>query len=500
MTKRKALIIVSCMFLTSVLVRLPNLDRTISKHHEFNTAMVLINMESWRQAGGGSRFHFVPLQNFQHSGDKLPDKSLFAVDSTGNAMYLSFGPAWFILPYAVYELLGLAVKPLYLQLINLLFNLTALFVLFDLLCLLMPATEKDKYAMACLGCFFFLFSPCVLWYLGNGYTNVGIMMPLVILFFRWLLPLLNQTSKFSLQRLLPISLLVLILVYFDWFILGACGVTVAWLLIRTKKHPGQVKLAAALALSCALGVSLLFWQFASHAGWPAVTSYWKSRFGSRSVLNISSSVELAKYFVQNIATAYLPLILMLIGLVMARSKKTVWRFSGNEKLFIGLYGASALLYNLVLFEWSAEHEYGVIPWSPLLAYLAAKWMQSGTHRPQVRKAALVLFFAAALAQYYFINRPGRISREGTPYVSYRSFGDSLRQVPPDYKIFIDLKQDPMIEFYAGRNLTLVDSRDSAWRYMQHWGIARGAWIEHDRFDFKKIIYLERPFFIHTGAR
>src|SRR5687767_9329605 len=98
--RRQALLIVLLLFMVSVLLRLPNLNRPLSKHHEYNTAVILVNIESWRQAGGGNLFHYIPLLNFQNPGDKRPE-NLPNIDSKGNMLYLSFAPGWYVIPYFI---------------------------------------------------------------------------------------------------------------------------------------------------------------------------------------------------------------------------------------------------------------------------------------------------------------------------------------------------------------------------------------------------------------
>ncbi len=488
MTKSRAFVIVLLLFVLSVLLRLPNLNRIVSKHHEFNTAIVLINMQSWRQAGGGFRFHFIPLLNYQNPGDKLPPKAYFSIDSVGNLMYISFGPAWYVIPYFFYELLNLPVKPVYLQIINLFFNLALTLLFFYLLNYVIPAENKNKYPVIICSCFFLIYSPCMLWYLGNGYTNIGIMMPFVITFFFLITSFIIAPKNINTARLLMLFINIIILVYFDWFIITAWPVVTIALLFKLKNNKKYIWPIAVISLAVIAGLTLMFWQFASYAGWHIVSTYWLSRIGDRSIINFHHKIlNVIKYILQNFMTSYLPvLVLLLISFLILKRKKIILHFSGAEKIFIAIYTASVILYNLVLSEWTSEHEYAIIPWSILFSFVAAKIIIA-VFRKQQLTTFIILFFVATMLQYYFINRPGKISREGTPYASFKSFGDSLRQVPADYKIFINMKYNPMIEFYAGRNLYVVTDYDSALRYMRNWNVSKAVWIAHDNFDFRKII-------------
>jgi len=486
MTKPKALLIVFALFVISILLRIPNLNRIVSKHHEFNTAMVLINTESWRQAGGGSTFHFIPLINFQNPGDKRPNRTHYSVDPNGNQLYVSSGPAWFVIPYFIYEIFGLPNVPIYIQIINLVFNLVSVIVFFRLLDILISSDKKDKYLLIVSGCFFFMFSPCTLWYFGNGYINIGIQMPFIISFFLLIVPMLQSAENITAKKLFFLGLLTLLLVYFDWLILAICFIIGLYLLFKIKKQPKYFQVIFSLGLSSVVGVALLFFQFASHTGWQDIATYWSQRFGTRSFANSGgdSFLQLARYLIQNFITAYLPVLIFLTCMfIWVITKKIKISFTKTEKIFLGLYTASIVFYNFTLFEWSSDHEYSIIPWSILFSYLAIKFIPFFTKKQLY--ILTIVFFIATMSQYYFINRPGKISREGTPYISFKNFGDSLKQVPLDYQIFTDLKQDPMVEYYGGRNITTIENIDSAKSYMKKWNVTKAVWVEHDNLDFKK---------------
>jgi hypothetical protein len=47
----------------------------------------------------------------------------------------------------------------------------------------------------------------------------------------------------------------------------------------------------------------------------------------------------------------------------------------------------------------------------------------------------------------------------------------------------------MIEYYAGRNLTIVTDLDSARRFMVRWQVHNAVWVEQRNFEFQKLTYL-----------
>ncbi|WP_315816404.1 hypothetical protein [Paraflavitalea speifideaquila] len=171
--------------------------------------------------------------------------------------------------------------------------------------------------------------------------------------------------------------------------------------------------------------------------------------------------------------------------------KVRFTFSKQEYLFIYLYGATVLLYGVVLIDWASAHEFSVIPAGLLLAYIGSRLFLAA-FKTISSYLLLLMFFVLALGQYYFINRPGSISRDGMAFNSFAVMGEQLKQVPKDYKIFMDLGPFtyPMIEYYAGRNITHSSNQVKAKLLMQQWGITKAVWVEHYNFHFHRIVIIE----------
>ncbi|MHA4808645.1 hypothetical protein ACX0G9_11095 [Flavitalea flava] len=489
MTRKQAFFLMLLFFVLSILIRLPNLNRPLSKHHEYNTAVILINLESWRQGGGGSRFHFIPLMNYQNPGDKRMEQSPL-IDSSGNTIYLSFGPGWYIIPYFFYQVFHLPVKAVYLQVINLFSELAAMILLFFLCEKLIPAGYPKKYAVVFMACFLFMFSPGILWYLGNGYVTTGIMMPFVMGYLLLLIPMLQSPENIRISRLLLLALLVIILVYLDWFVLFLSAMSSLYLLTRIRKQKKMGVLLLILILASAAGISLLYLQFTSYLSPEQVILYWEQRFQNRSITNKGGSFgSMAGSSVRNLVTAYFPvLVLVLMSFTRLRLKKISPDFSAREILFAGLYISSILVYNLVFLEWTSEHEFALIPLSLLLVFWGARLtMIMVGHRGFY--AIIAAYFIIACSQYYFINRPGKISMDGTPYDTYEKFGRQLQHIPMNQHLFMDKSWTAAIDFYAKRTITRMANPDSARAYIRKWGVTESRWIEQDNFQLKKVIPL-----------
>ena len=486
--RKKALCILLTLFVLSILLRLPNLNRPVSKHHEFNTAVVLINIASWRQAGGGGVFHYTPLMNFQNAGDKHFDKGPH-IDGKGNHLYLSYGPGWYIIPYIIYQLFNLPVDPIYLQILNLFFNLAMVVMLFFLFEKLVPVENDNRYLIVSAGCCLYMFSPGILWYFGNGYINIDIMMPFIVGALLLLLPMLQSPGNIRAGRLVLLSILIIVLIYLDWFIFFICVIAGIIALFKIKQSKKYIVLLSVLSLAAVTGIAFVFFQFASYAGWHTVANYWQLRFFDRSINKGESSFfKMPVLIVMHLFTAYFPLLLLsAVGFIMLKLKKTALHFSAQEIFFMRFYIACVLLYNLVLLNWSSEHEFSMIPFGILPAYVAARLISKLNPRPIIY--LLSLFFILSITQYYYINRPGDISRDGMRYDSFKNLGQILQQVPKDYKIFMNIETDPMIEYYAGRNLTRATGFEDAKKYMSVWGVSKGVWVEQDNHRFKSMVVI-----------
>jgi len=484
--RKKAIGAVLLLFALSLFIRFPNINRPISKHYEFNTAVIMINIISWRQAGGGDQFHYTPVMNFQHAGDKLPPNNLF-IDRSGNSVYLSLGPGWYLISYFFYQLFHLPAEPVYLEILNLVFHLITVLLFFYLMEKLIPSIRPRKYLMVTAGCCFMIFSPGILWFLGNGYSTVSIMLPFVLAMLLFELPMMEDPEKITSGRLFILGLLMMTIVYIDWFALFLCFGSLIFSMIKYKQHRKYRALVLTLFLSVFLGVSLIFFQFASYMGGEAVMHYWMSRSFERSMdlAGLSFTKRLSLLFIYFI-TSFLPLLLLLgISYFRRWRNKIVPGWTETEILFIQLSTVTLILYNLVLFNWSTDHEYPILPWAILLSFVTARLMGEIKSQQTVR-LLLALFLVLSVAQYYWINRPGPIARDGLAYNSFKNLGESLRQIPADYTICINLEQNPMVEYYAGRNIFIAPDSLSVKKLLKELGIKKAVWVTHNGYQLEKI--------------
>jgi hypothetical protein len=488
MSRRKGIIVVLLLFIGSVLLRLPNINRPLSRHHEFNTAVILVNIESWRQSGGGSRYHYIPLLNYQHPGDKCPPISA-QVDPSGNVLYVSFGPGWYVIPYFIYQVFDLPAEAKYLQVINLFFHLAAVVMLFLLCEVLFP--QDKRYESVVLTCCLFIFSPGVLWYLGNGYVLTGIEMPFVLAALLVLIPMLRSPAEINPRRLGKLGVLIIVLVYIDWFVLFLSFVTFIRLVFSVRKDGRYIPLLFVIGAASLAGVALLLLQFASYVGFEKLFLSLKYHFFVRSITGARSSFfSQLTMVMQHIASSYLPVVFLLAGVlgIMLR-RKLKGGLTEREVIFLAIYASAVVLYNLFLLQWSAVHEFALIPLSVLLVVITARLTMRVVNNTGGFYAVMSSYIFIACVQYYLINRPGEVSVAGTRYDCYERFGRQLQNIPLDHKLFMDTTWNAAIDHYAHRNFTVVRNIDSARAFVQRWGVSKAVWIGQRDYKLEKIVAL-----------
>src|SRR5436189_51957 len=88
---KRTLPVLLAIFLLSVAVRLPQLNRPLSRHHEFCTAIALRVMQIWYD-NGIEKYNYNPVMTYSNNADKFinnhANQTGKMVDSNGNFYYV----------------------------------------------------------------------------------------------------------------------------------------------------------------------------------------------------------------------------------------------------------------------------------------------------------------------------------------------------------------------------------------------------------------------------
>jgi hypothetical protein len=454
------------LMLVTVLVRMPNLDRPLSKHHEYNAAVTLINAQSWGQAGGASKFAYTPLMNYQGYANKVWEEGPH-VDSLHNHLYISIGPGAFVLPYLFFKVFHLPISPLGLQILNLVFSLWGIWLFYRLI---LQVTGHRGNAVNASAIYALL--PSVLWYTGNGYVNTAIMLPLVILILMRWHKIDLQKGKVKPSQQVYLLLLLILLTWFDWFafFLG-CTMTL-WALLRARKSKGYLVTAAVVAVGVAAGVFLVLFQYAGYFGWDHVLDYWKARFVDRSTdTSRFSFLQMLLMCIRNLVSGYLPVLLLLPIAFIKRISVTEMAISWPFWALL-----SVIPYNGLFFNWSAEHEFAWLAFG-LMAVLYIGVYLLPTLSSTMKKWLVGLSILVSFGIYLVINRPGEKSWKGDLYAGQMHLGSWISQhVDASIPIFTNFPNDKITEYYSRRTFTAAPDVKTAQSICQRYGIQKATWL------------------------
>ncbi len=465
-----------------MLFRMPAIDRPVSKHFEFNTAVVLINAISWNQAGGGGHFNFTPLMNFQGDANKLLEQGPF-LDKEHNHVYVSSGAGWYVLPYLFFNTFNLPPTALWLRILSIFAGLLS-FVLLSRLFIQSGMLPGPAHRLS----FLFCIMPAPLWYMGIAYVTVGIMMPFVL----WILLLWNERSTALSEptagwyaQLFAAGVL---LIFFEWYGVFLLAAIFWWAMLTKMKKQTRLKIAATAFLAGFTGVMVIFLHFASYVGFDQVADYWISRFSSRGFAGINSQHvgHTLQQILQHLLTAFLPLFLLLAWIFLkgkAKSHKPRW------PIFLLVFTG---IYNMAFLDWSVVHEFAWMAFG--LSTFLFVFLRYDTnlinHRNRWIFVTLCVF---SLAIYFTINLPGNKSLKGLPYTVYAEAGKKISANIPDAAfIFSSRTNEKIIEWNARRTINKAKDIQTAKRIMDSLQLKEGFFLdlgpEGDplRFEIKKI--------------
>lgn len=426
-------------------------------------------MQIWEEEGI-ARHGFAPVYTYPGVANRPLHNTLFIRDHLDDrTYYLSFPSLSYVLPYVAFRVVGAPIAPLSLQIFNIVAHAGVLWLLFHALLLLTDARR------ALLGVCMYAFAPALLWFHGNGYTHhVLAQLGVIAVGYTYLRALRAEHRWWEVS--LSVCLLLLLLTEWIGVFLGVVlGIAT---LVRWRSQPSKSRgVMAALLTSSVIAVATLIVQYEYYFGLQTYVDYQLGRFAERSTLvnDTHSTLYQAYAWLKWTATGY-GVWMILVVAVVARYIYRTYRqlaalsLSYDQVEWLLLTGTPALLYHLVFMEFTVVHDYSVLIdgflWVSVLAIGAQVWQRN------FQWYILVAIVMLAVAQYYYINRPGTISRSGDPYDMYANIGRYIQeQVEPNQVLFIAgfseriPSNNPQITFYAERNFIAVgDYREAVQRW------------------------------------
>ena len=471
-------IVLTLIFFVSVIIRIPNINRPLSKHHEFVTAISLRVLQIWDMEGAG-KFHYVPVMNYPGKANKFinnhasPTRQM--IDAEGNFYYVSHPPLAYILPHAVFSIFHVKPTVLALQIFHLFINfMSAIAVYLIVLALKNVHARSELDGTALIAFTLYTFSTAVLWFQCNTYMSDM----LVHLFFLMGILTTIQCIKnpTSYRWKLFFALNLFLMIYTSW--LGIFFATVVFIIAISKwRKCGGIVIAVYTILASVLALMLILFQYSSISGMSTFIAQLTQRFSVRGIDSIQSNGgflmnKLNEIFLVcfNYGVNYLPLLLF-IALALSFNRKHSFLLFKEQMLLFTLSVVPILLLHLILLNYSG-HDFTVLYASCFLSIITAMLIEKAQKvNKWLLTSALVVL---SVGIYFYINRPGMNSWNGDCYNASMLFGERIKHEANDDEVVIVLTDylDPMVVVYAQRNIVQLEKMDQIEPYLREMNLNR----------------------------
>lgn len=477
------------IFMISILIRLPNINRPLAKHHEFLTAVVLQVMTAWDEQGI-SNVHYSPVMNFHRKADKYinnwASSTYRMIDDKGNYYYVSHPPFAYYLPYYTFKALGVKPGVKSLEIFSMVFHfLCALLIYLLVLQLLTEKFARYKELLAFAAFTVYVFTQATLWFHSNVYMS-----DILVMFFYILGTYLFLKVRYSKEKVWLILYLlnIFLMVYTSYLgVFFVIGLSV-YALLRLRSDKNLLMLALLSWPLLLVAVALTIYQYSSIAGFDIYIEQMAQRYSARGSVGGSSigqfiwwKIKDTGYVVVNYLTGYLPFLIILFWYIFKRRRKRniFASYSPQMRDFAWISILPVVLLHAVLLNYS-RHDFVALYGAMAICVFSVFGLNEMVHASiitnKVRNILIITGCVLSVGLYYFINRPGEISLWGDPYAEQMKIGEYVKEHASDNEVvFMEgYYPDPQTIYYARRNIRpittleqiediMADREDTLWR-------------------------------------
>jgi hypothetical protein len=484
-------IILITIFFLSILIRLPNINRPLSKHHEFVTAISLHIINIW-QMDGAAKYNFNPVMTYPGMANKYINKYASTtgkmVDVEGNYYYVSHPPFAYILPYLVFQLLHVKATVIAIEIFHLVINFISALFIYLIICNLQfrKSFEVINWSGVC-GFSVYLFSAGVLWFQCNTYMS-DMLVHLFFLAAVYCLLQIFANKKQNDKYLFFYAGSLFLMIYTSWL-----GIFFAFsvILYSTAKLRKRIFIIINLitAIVSFMTITLFIYQYSLIDG---LGNYWdqmKDRLKTRSGWTESSSLSIEVKnilnalltILKNYGTSYLPFILLLGFFIylLAKKRQLSLKISERNFLFIWTSVLPIILLHASLLDYSGHDFvslYGSLFLSVAIALAFEKVRKNKVFPIERLRLLLFLSIVLSVATYYYINRPGKFSFKGDEYGISKQLGLKIKNTAPFDAVVFTIgaaEIDPQLMYYAERNIKEIKTKNEAFDFLKIRNIKHG---------------------------
>lgn len=468
------------VFLVSVLVRYPNINRPLSKHHEFVTAIPLRVLQIWEKEGA-VKYHFNPVMNYAGKANKNINNNASTtgtmVDDEGNYYYVSHPQFAYIFPYVVFKLFNIKATVLSLEIFHLVINFFSAAFIYLIICLLaIQKPFKKLFIPGLIGFVVYVFSPGILWFQANTYmSDMLVQLPFILAVYT-MLKLLMRERFYSTKYLFYYALFLFLMIYTSWLGLFFAMAVFVYSIIKLRYQKVFIPL-----IFITIGVSLftlvlIFKQYSLINGSEAYVIQMLDRFSERGSLGgetifgflLRKGLEL-KILLFTYITSFLPIFILLavFAWLSISKKKLGFVFTKNGIRFLWLSTLPVVFLHFALLNYSGHDFvsiYGALFLSVVVGILYDKLKRRQVLSNYMLNGGIVVTVLLSVAMYYYINKPGEYSWKGDFYATSKNIGEFIKENAKDDEVVYltgNVILDPQLIVYAERNIVRIFEEDIA---------------------------------------
>jgi hypothetical protein len=500
---KKPFVILLAFFALSVAIRIPNLDRPLSKHHEFCTAVALRIIQIW-DVTPISQNKFRPIMTYPNEMDRHINNSGTGLeDLLGNQYYISHPPFAYILPYFVFKVIRVHPNILGLQIFHMFFHFLCGIFIYLIICIVCkniintaPSGFKDKlFIPALAGYLLYIFNPCTLWFQSNVYMSdmfvqtfwfAGVYVMLRMIFDQ------KQKSLTWLAALFVITYLMALTEWLGYFFIVS---VVLFALFKFRKDKTYIRSAITSIAAGLLSLSTTIYIYSGIAGLNPYLNAAFARFKTRSGHDGMSISFVMKFFIVNYASNYLPLLLLLLifAFLIWPLRKTLLK--DKRIMYFTFFALVPVFLHHFIFLNYTGHDFAMLKASLFFSVAggyAFCLLSFGLPRLKtIMKIMIAGSLVLMIGLYYWVNMPGNVSWKGDRYDTYKVLGKRIKAASsPDEVVFLTgFLPYPEMIIYAERNVQYVENEQAVEDFLKLHNQQKGILFEVKGNEVhKRLIY------------
>ena len=485
-------LILIAIFAFSVAIRWVNIDRPLSKHHEFVTGVSLRIIQIWYDEGAAN-FKYNPSMNYAGTPNKFINNHASTtgtmLDEEGNYYYISHPPLAYLFPYVVFKTIKVRPTIRSLQIFHLVINFFSAYFIYLIICLLGQQRPFGKvYISGIVGFLVYLFNPAVLWFQANTYMSDMLVHVFFIIGVYIMLKLLIRKRFFSPKYLIYYAVGLFLMIYTSWLGLFFAFAVFLYSMIKLRYERVFLPLVFITIAVTICTLYLIFYQYSQINGVEAYLTQMLNRLGERGSTSgsgifgfLTLKFHELKRIIINYGILYLPIFLLLVtfGLQVFKGPKLRIVFTKNGYRFLWFSTLPILLLHLFLLGYSGHNFtslYGSLFLSVLVAILYDKLRQSEALSKFQANLGIAVVMVLSIGIYFYINLPGSTSVKRYEYAHDQKLGLEVKNtIAIDEVAFWQgaVSLTPQVVIYAERNIKEITSPEDAIEFLNEHNLKKG---------------------------